>query len=487
MGGLKLKDLEGKIIATVSGKKYLLTEIEGQGAQGVVYNEAKDKFLIKLYKNGSEYQNKNRLRKLEWLLKQSYPSEFIKPLDIIEKPYIGYVMEKVKDHTNLNKMLIPPHDENFSEWYNQQTGGLRRRLYIGYKIAMQFALLHETNRAYCDISGNNILVHKNTTTASVCMIDIDNIYVPGGDSGNVLGTSRYMAPEIMNKRMLPDIFTDSYSLAVILFELLRVGHPYIGDIVEDGTPDQQAQAYLGLYPYVDDPETDLNQSTQMLPADIVFTSKLNELFAKTFLEGKDNRISRTQAREFGLACLEASNKVMICPECGNWHLAIADKNRRYYCPWCDAENPRPVFLQFKDRYYAKEKATISKGSISKPERKILQDVPVNSFVLRDDKNDITQNYISNFYIKRDKFARPIESYFTIHKAKDGYFYLLNPEDNEIYFQPKGHTSYIHVTKTSRPIKIGSGDKIFFSNPEDMNVNNVDQKLDGIALRYAVIR
>ena len=43
-----------------------------------------------------------------------------------------------------------------------------------------------------------------------------------------------MAPEIMNKQVSPDIFTDAYSLAVILFELLRVGHPYVGDMVEDG-------------------------------------------------------------------------------------------------------------------------------------------------------------------------------------------------------------------------------------------------------------
>ena len=103
-------------------------------------------------------------------------------------------------------------------------------------------------------------MNTDPSIASICMIDIDNIYIPGGDSGNVLGTSRYMAPEIMNKQVSPDIFTDAYSLALILFELLRVGHPYVGDMVEDGTPEQQTQAYLGLYPYEDDPDTDVNRS-----------------------------------------------------------------------------------------------------------------------------------------------------------------------------------------------------------------------------------
>ena len=239
-----MQDLEGKMIKTAAGTQYLLTEKIGEGAQGVVYDEAMDKFLIKLYRKGSPIQNQNKLQKLNWLLIQNYPDQFIKPLEIIEDPFIGYVMKKVKGHVSLNKLLIPPRDTAFSEWYNSQTGGLRRRLFLGYKIAMQFALLHESNRAYCDISGTNILVNEDPGIASVCMIDIDNIYIPGGNSGNVLGTSRYMAPEIINRQMEPDIFTDDYSLAVILFELLTTGHPYVGDIVINGTPEKQIIRYI---------------------------------------------------------------------------------------------------------------------------------------------------------------------------------------------------------------------------------------------------
>ena len=43
-----MQDLEGKMIKTASGTQYLLTEKIGEGAQGVVYDEAMDKFLIKL-------------------------------------------------------------------------------------------------------------------------------------------------------------------------------------------------------------------------------------------------------------------------------------------------------------------------------------------------------------------------------------------------------------------------------------------------------
>lgn len=476
-----MKDLEGMIITSTSGQNYLLTEkIDKQGAQGVVYEESTGKFIIKLYKRGNEFQNRNRLNKLEWLSKQSYPDQFIKPLDIFVEPYIGYAMEKVVNHVSLNKLLVPSRKMSMSEWYNEETGGLRRRLFLGYKIAMQFALLHESNRAYCDISGNNILVNKDPGVASICMIDIDNIYIPGGDSGNILGTSRYMAPEIVNKQMQPDIFTDDYSLAVILFELLRCGHPYVGDMVEDGTPEQQEQAYRGLFPYVDE-EDSPNYSTQMLPKEVVFTTKLANLFHKTFVKGKENRVARTTAREFALACLEASNKVMKCPECGHWHYASPDKNRKYFCPWCDEENTRPFFLQFKDRYYVLDAKT--------RKRVVKKEHPVDSFVLREEKNAITNNYISNLYVKRDKFSRPVAQYFAVNKAKDGKFYLVNSKNSVLYLLKKGQKTIVPITKDLGAVEIGYKDLIFFSH---INIDlvrdpdaEIDDKYKGLVFRYAI--
>ncbi len=476
-----MKDLEGMIITSTFGQNYLLTEkVDKQGAQGVVYEESTGKFIIKLYKRGNEFQNRNRLNKLEWLAKQSYPDQFIKPLDLFIEPYIGYAMEKVVDHVSLNKLLVPSREMSLSEWYNEETGGLRRRLFLGYKIAMQFALLHESNRAYCDISGNNILVNKDPGVASICMIDIDNIYIPGGDSGNILGTSRYMAPEIMNKQMQPDIFTDDYSLAVILFELLRCGHPYVGDMVEDGTPEQQEQAYRGLYPYVDE-EDSPNMSTQMLPAEVVFTTKLANLFHKTFVKGKENRVARATAREFALACLEASNKVMKCPECGHWHFASPDKNRKYFCPWCDEENSRPFFLQFKDRYYVLDAKT--------RKRVVMEEQPVESFVLREEKNAITNNYISNLYVKRDKFSRPVDQYFAINKAKDGKFYLVNSKNSVLYLLKNGQKTRVPITKDLGAVEIGYKDRIFFSDIDidimaDPN-SEIDDKYKGLVFRYAI--
>ncbi len=474
-----MQDLEGKVIQTADGNKYVLTEIEGEGAQGVVYNEASDKYLFKLYNKSNPVVEQKKLNKLRWLIKQDYPTEFIKPIELVEEPYVGYMMKKVKKHVSLNKLLVPSKDVSFSEWYNNETGGLRRRLYLAYKIAMQFAMLHDSNRAYCDISGNNILVFEDPKVASICMIDIDNIYIPGGDSGNVLGTSRYMAPEIIKKQLPPDIFTDDYSLAVIIFELLRIGHPYVGDIVDDGTPEQQTQAYLGLYPYVDDEETDLNRSTQMLPKEVTFTKHLNQLFKQTFVDGKENRMKRSSARDFAIACLEASNRVMKCPDCGCWFIAKPDSKKQYVCPWCDSVNEKPLFLQFKDRY----SVTVNDKDNLKLDN---ADVTVNSFVLRDEMNEVTNNYISNFYIKRNKFAKPVERYFVIRKAMDGKFYLINSQNNELYLQKKGEQKIRQILDGDDPIEINRGDRIFFEDIKHLEKKNISDKEKAVLFRYAKV-
>lgn len=463
-------DLIGKRITTVSGTEYLLTEIAGQGAQGAVYKEDSGNYMIKLYFMANEIQTNSQVNKINWLLQQSYPERFIMPLEMVKEPYIGYVMKRVKGHFSLNKLLIPSKELNFSEWYNSYAGGLRRRLYIGYQIAQAFYILHNKyNRAYCDISGNNILVVADKTKVSVCMIDIDNLYVPGTDKSGIMGTMRYMAPEIANNQMEPDILTDDYSLAVILFELLRAGHPYIGDKISNGSPEMENNAYKGFYPYVDDDDNDFNRSSQMLPDDIVFTTKLRELFKKTFVDGNLNRMDRTTAFEFARACLEAANLLIKCKFCKSWYYPVDREGSHSVCPWCENKNQIPLFLSFRD--------SCKRWNNDKSEVEIKSHY---SYILRESNNDITDNYIY-----RDIIDVEIKPYFKIKYKKDNRkYYLLNPDNNEVWYLKKG---------TSKPIQIGTvekqeinhDDRIYFSKlPVSLN----DSKyIKGEILRYAIVK
>ena len=467
-----MSTLLGKTIRTISGTEYLLTEIVGQGAQGIVYKESSGEHLIKMYFNTNEIHARKQIDKIKWLSKQNYPDRFIMPIDIIEKPYVGYVMKRVKGHFSLNKLLIPSKGLSFSDWYNDFSGGLRRRLYLGFQIAQAFNILHKDNRAYCDISGNNVLVVEDKAKASVCMIDIDNLYIPGTDKTSILGTARYMAPEILNKQMQPDIFTDDFSLAVLIFELLKVGHPYVGDVISDGTPEMESDAYKGDYPYVDDEDNTFNRSNKMLPSEVVINPKLRELFKKTFLDGKMNRMSRATAFELSVACLEASNVLIKCKECNSWFFPTKKVDSKFTCPWCDKENDTPCYLSFRDSYKRYDKNTAKK--------EVKQKV-ISSYLLRESVNSITDNYVF-----RSKSEIEVKECFRIAFGTDGKYYLLNPAGNEMFY--KKHNL------TGRAIQIGSvekqalnrGDMIYFGDPSVFE-NEEDSPISKMkVLRYAII-
>lgn len=410
---LNVRNLTGQTITSKSGRKYTLTEVAGSGAQGVVYKESTGKYMIKLYFASDDPNfNKEMLEKLAFIKTVKKPRNFVEINDLFDSPYVGYAMERVHEHKSLNSYLIPNKDKSFFDWYNAGLG-FRERLFLGYIIAKAFGALAIDNLSYCDISGNNILIKVNSKEASVRMIDIDNIYIAGSNKASVLGTPRYIAPEVICKAKNPDVISDNYSLAVIIFELLRVGHPYVSDEIAEGTPDDEDAAYAGKAEYVTD-----NNSTNMLPTDIAFTDKLKELFKRCFVEGKKNRMERPSAKEFEYALLEASNKVIKCPSCGAWHYPRKEKGI-YECPWCNKESKPKAFLNFFDRLYA------DGDDVTKAEPEKLFEKAVNSYILRDaDKNRIKNYYVLRSESDNPDLSRASGNYITIVK-KDSEYHVYN--------------------------------------------------------------
>ena len=442
----RMQNLAGETIITADGKRYKLSKLAGYGAQGVVYEDDSGTKMIKLYyPTGSSIVDEDILERLRFIRNVKMPRNFVAIQEIIDKPYVGYVMDKVIDHKPLNTYLIPDKDLPFAEWYNKGRG-FRERIFIGYIIAKAFGELEKSNLSYCDISGNNILV-KTDKNASIKMIDVDNIYVAGKGASSVLGTPRYIAPEVISRQKNPDVLSDNYSLAVILFELLRVGHPYISDDVLDGTPEDEEAALAGKFDYVTE-----ENSTNMLPEDIVLTDKLKELFRRCFVDGKKNRLARPSAIEFEYALLEASNKVIKCPSCGAWH--YPRKTGRVYdgCPWCDAVSKPKARLNFYD--------VLSEGDYKKGNQVGEKPKLVNSYVLRDGKNQIKSLYVLR-YDDPGKEKRCAENYMTVAKNAEGYwaFNEFSKSGIEVFHYRTG--TYEKVGD-KRPIKLENGDSIFFN-------------------------
>lgn len=464
-----MQNLTGETIITVDGKKYKLGKLAGYGAQGVVYEDASGKKMIKLYyPSGSDIIEEDIIERLRFIRDVKMPKNFVAIQDIVDKPYIGYVMDKVEDHKPLNTYLIPDKNMSFSEWYNQGLG-LRERIFIGYIIAKAFGELERSNLSYCDISGNNILVQTGKA-ASIKMIDVDNIYVAGKGVAAVLGTPRYIAPEVISRQKNPDVLSDNYSLAVLIFELLRVGHPYISDDILDGTPEDEEAALAGKYEYVND-----ENSTNMLPADIVLTEKLKQLFEKCFVNGKKNRIERPSAREFEFALLEASNKVIKCPSCGAWHYPRKSGKAYEGCPWCDATSKPKARLNFYD--VLTEGEDYRTGKIADGSR---QGKLVNTYILREGKNQVKSLYVLR-YDDPSKDKRSAENYMTIAKDAKGYWAYNEFDNTGIVVLQYSTGKYIKV-ENKKAVLLQNGDCIYFE------INNGDAVTVDVAGKdYSFIR
>ena len=445
----RMEDLTGVALVAESGRKYKLIKQVGSGAQGVVYEESGNKYMVKLYyPSGSESIDTDVLDRLRFIKDLSMPKNFVSVMDLITHPYVGYVMEIVTEHKPLNSYLIPDRNVPFPEWYNQGLG-LYERIFVGYIIAKAFGELEKGNLSYCDISGSNILI-KIAKGASVKMIDVDNIYIAGKGRSAILGTPRYIAPEVISRQKNPDVLSDNYSLAVILFELLRVGHPYISDEVMDGTPEDEESALAGNAEYVTD-----ENSNNMLTSDIVFTDKLKELFRRCFEDGKYNRLCRPSATEFEQALLEASNKVIKCPSCGAWHYPRKNGKSYQNCPWCDSPSKPKAMLNFYDILLDGSDYQSGKVLASKAGRKL-----VNSYVLK----ELRKNFVKGLYIFRfddpGKERGIADNYITIAHNEKGY-HIYNEFGKEgIVVKPYGTNQHIRVEK-SKVFQLHSGDEIYF--------------------------
>ena len=207
-------------------------------------------------------------------------------------------------------------------------------------IASAVAAIHE--RGYCigDLNESNILIAPN---ALISLIDCDSFQVPDQAAGKTyrspVGKSEYLAPEL-NGKHLPDtdrtIATDSFALAVLLFQMLMEGtHPYQakGRLVENA-PSTESKILLGHFAYT-------MRGKEIAPPDHappyeVLHPEMRKLFERCFTRGHRSPDQRPTAREWYSALRSLDSTFRQCQVNAN-HL-YCDHLRS--CPWCDIESRR---------------------------------------------------------------------------------------------------------------------------------------------------
>ena len=326
---------KGQIIKSANGTTYTVEGFLGEGGQGEVYrvrgNEGS--FALKWYHSGFLNQidksafYKNLKRNIDagtpQLSDGDKATQFIWPLELIpeQNGSFGYIMKlfepQYESLTNVvmgrkknkeNNQLIPL---KWSSWFNLVTAALN--------IVKAFEILHSLGLSYQDLNEGGISIDMSTGDVMIC--DCDNVS-PDGVNLGIKGVTYYMAPEVICRRQLPDVQTDEYSLAVMLFKLFYHYHPMTGIESkklhdDENISDEQADNQIfGSAPHFClDKHSSINRPDKKLHADIyelinIFPITLLDAFHQVFTEGVYNRNSRLTCTEWRKVLLQVRDDLV---------------------------------------------------------------------------------------------------------------------------------------------------------------------------------
>ena len=322
-----------KIKIQTGGEAVILQEL-GSGGQGTVYkvNYNRKEYALKWYhKSGNSKFYDNLKQNIE---KGSPSSYFLWPLFLTEKDEngcFGYLME-----------LRQPEYKEFSDFLLAKVHfkTVSAMIEAAIKICISFRQLHNKGYSYQDLNDGNFFI--NPITGDVLICDNDNI-APSGESMGVLGKCRYMAPEIITGKLLPDTQSDRFSLAIILFLLFFNNHPLEGEQISSCPcmTEKHEKMFYGTAPlFIYDPQDASNRPVRGIHVNVIqlwpqFPEYVRNIFIDQFsgkvMQEPGRRI--TEKEWLDKVLLRLRHELVKCPACGGEVFLNAEQDR-FVCSDC---------------------------------------------------------------------------------------------------------------------------------------------------------
>jgi eukaryotic-like serine/threonine-protein kinase len=211
----------GELIAD----RYELEELVGSGGMSSVY-KAKDTLL--------ERNVALKILHAHYTGDEEYVQRFrheARAVAQLSHPNIVTVIDRGEENGRQFIVFEYVHGENLKELIDR-TGPLpvRRAVELSLEIARGLAFAHAQGLVHRDVKPQNVLLNgdgeaKVTDFGIARSLDVEHGMT---QTGTVLGTSNYIAPEQASGRHVNEL-TDVYSLGVVLYELLTGEVPFPGD------------------------------------------------------------------------------------------------------------------------------------------------------------------------------------------------------------------------------------------------------------------
>lgn len=338
---------KGHRIKVVSGSELEIIDKLGEGGQGIVYRvtyEGKELalkwYFPKLMNPVEFYENIQRN------IQQGPPTgAFLWPLEITERQgeSFGYLMN-----------LRPQNYKDFSRFLlaKERFSSLGAIVNAALSIVGGFRALHNKGYSYQDLNDGNFFIDPQTGDVLIC--DNDNV-APYGEALGIAGKCRYMAPEIVMGKKLPDIHTDRFSLAVILFMILFYNHPLEGKrTMCPCLTEELERKFYGSEPvFIYDPQDNSNLPVRGVHSNVInfwplysplIRQAFIDAFSKEAMIGSDveHRITEKQWQE---TFTSLRDKMIKC-SCGN-ETFINAESPSSLCIECHKTIMQPPVLKTK--------------------------------------------------------------------------------------------------------------------------------------------
>lgn len=257
----------------------------------------------------------------------------------------GYIMElRPKNYREFSDFLLAKaHFQSLSSAVN-----------AALNITNGFRELHRNGFSYQDLNDGNFFIDAENGDVLIC--DNDNV-APYGESLGIAGKARYMAPEVVRNLKRPDVMTDRFSLAVVLFRLLFLDHPLEGKRVVEAPclTEELELKYYGKDPvFIYDPTDDSNRPVRGVHSNAIkfwplypqfIQNKFITALSKDAMTGKTTRMTDN---DWQLAFTRLRDTIITCPCGSETFINVAGDAS---CINCGRRIPKPPVLNCHNHKY----------------------------------------------------------------------------------------------------------------------------------------
>lgn len=357
----------GQEVEMEYGGKARVLKIIGSGGQGIVYLVEFNgmQWALKWYDISKIKRPKDFRRNIQNNINDGAPSnKFLWPKYLTKElpdGTFGYLMESKPasfdsfvDILNTYKLVIDPlsgravkKTVRFTSLYAMMTAVIN--------IANAFRQLHRAGKSYQDLNDGGFFINVDTGAVLVC--DCDNI-APDGSNFGIGGKPGYMAPEVVRGTAKPNVQTDKYSLAVVLFKLLFRGDPMEGEkVIKDIclTESSELMHYGQNAVFVYDPNDSSNRPVRGIHDNVIkfwrlYPDYIRDAFTHSFTTGIAEPNKRIIENEWQKLFIRLRSEIIMCG-CGRTNFtSMFEKvdDKKYKCPKCGMEFST---LGFSNRSY----------------------------------------------------------------------------------------------------------------------------------------